>query len=899
MCAFQARIAFAFNRGSRESTRLVAHISEVELRLQHRESPCRTIVALIDYADELGSGYESQLRAGLERECQKRGLHLQFVVGRAIESPDPISAAHNAVYELAYGGGADGTVLIAPGLGSACGVGRLAQFATELKPTALCSLGVELPGIPSITVENQLGMAAVLDHIIEVHGCRRIAFIGGPQKNPDALARLRVYQQVLARHDLPFDPRLIALGEFTFPTGMLATNVLLECGAKFDAIAAANDDMALGAIEALRQHGQRVPRDVRVVGFDDVVTARFSNPPLTTARQPLDKMASLAVEFIVAQWEAQTPPMLTQLPVEVVARRSCGCLFRKGRHSIPPPKAEQSQPRVPQDRTRVAEQIDRILAQSGVACTVTGEELLRSLREQDGGQRDAFSSTLEILLDQAAGGSEFFDDVQNVITLMRDECDAAGATHLQELWDSARCTIALASTRHETEQRAGLELTYRNLLHCGERLSSVPDLDGLRRVLAQELPLVPISDVLIAVNTEECHGLRPIFALRDGEVLQLPGEPIASERFLRLASELLGRRTTLFALPLTFETRNLGAAAFVPDSGLGACAMLREQLGFALNTIQLRQEIARRTALHERSVQERVAATARMETLSVMAGGVAHDLNSALSPLVALPDAILNLLDRLGVENSADGQRLRSYVGTIKSAASRATETIRDLMTLGRQGRTPKTPLDLNWVAASCVSAEPSLTMQPESDPIEVQVDLVRQPLLVNASQYHIERAISNLIRNAVEALGGRGTLTVRTAVARFEKPAGSLEPVAPGEYALLAVSDTGPGIPRDLLSRVFEPFFSNKTLRDSSGSGLGLSIVHGVVKEHEGYIDVSSEHGRGTTFTLYFPLVSTSSSAARAPEDSHVAASTGQAGSSAESDPPSAASVRKRIDAA
>jgi hypothetical protein len=80
-------------------------------------------------------------------------------------------------------------------------------------------------------------------------------------------------------------------------------------------------------------------------------------------------------------------------------------------------------------------------------------------------------------------------------------------------------------------------------------------------------------------------------------------------------------------------------------------------------------------------------------------------------------------------------------------------------------------------------------------------------------------------------------------------------ETVAPGDYAIVAVSDTGPGIPADMIGRVFEPFFTNKKLRDSSGSGLGLSIVHGVVKEHEGFVDVASEIGRGTTFTLYFPL--------------------------------------------
>ena len=416
---------------------------------------------------------------------------------------------------------------------------------------------------------------------------------------------------------------------------------------------------------------------------------------------------------------------------------------------------------------------------------------------------------------------------------------------------------------------------------------------------SQELPLVPINDLFVAVRSPEGQGLRPIIGIRDGRSVEIPEASVDTTHFLQLVHGYFDRRMTALVLPLTFETKYLGAAVIVPQSGLGACAMLREQISFALNTIELHEELAKRTALHERSVQERTAATARMETLSVIAGGVAHDLNSVLSPLVALPDVILSLVSQLGVDSLPEGQRLRGYVGTIKLAASRATETIRDLMTLGRQGRTSKMRLDLSCVAASCVDAESLLAQRLEGANVRVELDLSPQPLFVNASQYHIERAISNLIRNAVEAIGDRGTLTVRTAIARFDRPARGLEPVAPGEYALVGISDTGPGIPRELLNRVFEPFFTNKTLRDSSGSGLGLSIVRGVVKEHEGYIDVSSEQGRGTTFTLYFPLAQSSSTTVSGPCVSEAPVSAASESSAQAPDEPSPVSTGKRIDAA
>jgi phosphoserine phosphatase RsbU/P len=892
----------AFERISRESNQKVASVPEIDEHSQRRAAPRKTIAVLVDYVNHLGAGYEAQLRLGFERACLKHDVNLLFVVGRHLDSPDPMSAVHNGVYQLVFGGGVDGAILVAAGLGSVCGVDRLVRLTTEMQPTSLCSLGIELPGVPSIVIENHLGMAAVLEHLIDVHGCRRMAFIGGPQKNPDAIARFQVYRQVLAQYDLPFSPELVALGDFTFPTGMLAANVLLECGAKFEAIVAANDEMALGAIEALRQRAMRVPRDMRVVGFDDLVTARFSNPPLTTARQPLEKMAALAIEHIVAQWAGRQAPALTRLPVEVVARRSCGCLFRKGRHSMPCPAPRESQTGIltKEDSARLAAQMDQILTQSGVATAVTGEQLLQAVNGEFKGQRDAFLTALDTLLDQAGHCNEFFDDVQMVVTLMRDEFNSVGATQFEDLWDTARRTIALANTRSQSEQRSNIELKYYELLRCGERFSGVPSFEALKRAMAEELPLIPINDVLIAKSVRgQFNMLEPFVGLRDGIPITLLQTRVQASQLLTIAKRYFDQRLTAFAFPLTFETEYLGAALFGSQVGLGVSGMLREQISFALKTIELHEELAKRTAQHERSVQERVAATTRMETLSVMAGGVAHDLNSALSPLVALPDLILALVNQLGVDASPEGQRLRSYVGTIKSAAFRATQTIRDLMTLGRQGRTSKAPLDLNWVAASCVSAEPSLAMQSEGYRVAVEMRLFPHPLLVNASQYHVERAISNLVRNAVEAIGENGTLTVCTSVAHIEKPVGEHETVAPGEYAMLVVSDTGPGIPRDLIARVFEPFFSNKILRDSSGSGLGLSIVHGVVKEHEGFIDVSSEQGQGTTFTLYFPLAKippTVASGSGESETSNPEATLAATGDATEA---ASSSIPGRIDAA
>jgi signal transduction histidine kinase/ActR/RegA family two-component response regulator len=298
----------------------------------------------------------------------------------------------------------------------------------------------------------------------------------------------------------------------------------------------------------------------------------------------------------------------------------------------------------------------------------------------------------------------------------------------------------------------------------------------------------------------------------------------------------------------------LGVAAIDYLDGIDTFAPFRSEITLVLRSIHLSQDLVQETMLRERSVQERLATTQRMEALSVLAGGVAHDLNNALGPLVVLPELILDDLGRLQV-SSHELDDLRADVENIRCASLRAAQTIKDLLTLGRQGRTARQSLDLGSVVNSCL-AESSLRFANESKlSASMLTELCPDVLPVMGAESQLARAVANLIRNAVEATANHGQVTVATSRIEVTAPTGTYENIPPGSYALLSVSDDGCGIQAENLSRLFEPFFTTKPAGERSGSGLGLAIVHGVVKEHEGYIDVRSVPGRGTTFALYFPL--------------------------------------------
>lgn len=179
--------------------------------------------------------------------------------------------------------------------------------------------------IPSILIENTRGAQQIVEHMIAAHGRRRIAFLRGQAKNEDSSWREHGYRQALAAHGLACDPALIGSGDYDEQIAYTTVAGWLAAGLRFDAIFAADDTSANGALAALLQGGVRVPHDVALVGFDDVLAARYMNPPLTTVRAPMREVGQAAVQQLIRLIETGRADHTTLLPTELVLRQSCGC----------------------------------------------------------------------------------------------------------------------------------------------------------------------------------------------------------------------------------------------------------------------------------------------------------------------------------------------------------------------------------------------------------------------------------------------------------------------------------------------------------------------------------------------------------------------------------------------
>jgi PAS domain S-box-containing protein len=264
-------------------------------------------------------------------------------------------------------------------------------------------------------------------------------------------------------------------------------------------------------------------------------------------------------------------------------------------------------------------------------------------------------------------------------------------------------------------------------------------------------------------------------------------------------------------------------------------------------TITFIQDISKRKEAEEtlRENEEKLARLKKMESLGMLAGGVAHDLNNVLSGIVGYPELIL--------QNLSKDSELRKPLETIRASGQRATAIVKDLLTVARGVAKTKKPLNLNHVIKDYLSSPEYERLREHHLSITVSTDLNPDLLNISAAYDHVRKVVMNLVSNAVEAIEEKGKVTLSTFNRSIDRPLKGYDEILAGDYAVIAVSDDGPGISTDDLSRIFEPFYTKKVM-GRSGTGLGLAVVWNVVQDHKGYINVTTGRS-GTTFELYFPI--------------------------------------------
>jgi two-component system cell cycle sensor histidine kinase/response regulator CckA len=249
-----------------------------------------------------------------------------------------------------------------------------------------------------------------------------------------------------------------------------------------------------------------------------------------------------------------------------------------------------------------------------------------------------------------------------------------------------------------------------------------------------------------------------------------------------------------------------------------------------------------RDITEKKAIQEQLMHSQKMESIGQLAGGIAHNFNNLLTAILGYAELLKEYSD---LDNDS-----KQKVNSIESSARKAGILVSKLLSFSRKETSEVLPLNLNDVINDSVKLFEGVLDKK----IGLKTNLSNNIPTLEGDPNQLEQVIMNLMVNARDAMPDGGLITIKTSLAEIERDRFNMPSyIIPGKYVLLTISDTGCGIPKEITNRIFEPFFTTK--EKGKGTGLGLAMVYGVIKDHKGYITVQSEVGKGSTFDVYLPV--------------------------------------------
>lgn len=851
---------------------------------------------------------------GMVETAQARGVDLLCFPGGEVQHPEDIGrtagkyTARNAIYDLVDRESLDGLVVWGSSLGYYAGPEATYNFCRRFEPLPLVSIGVALPGIPGVVLDSYGGMRTALAHLIEVHGRRHLAFIRGPLTHREAGERYRSYCDTLAAYGIPFDPALVsppylwvqADGTELQVNGAEAIRLFLEDRhVSFDAVIAASDTFALGAVPALQAHGLQVPEQVSVIGFDDRPASRVLTPPLTTLKISMQERGRQALTMLLARLAGESVPSEISLPAQLIIRRSCGCfdpaVVRAGSLPASPDVLESrlqpvSEPLESRARSAIASDPDLsgipakdqadvqalravVIAAINRDLEAIGEPVHRGqmlldayLAELEGGAADSFLVTLDAILRQTVDAGGEVGAWQGVISTLREQMPQQwiGHTekhrHAENLWHQARVLIGERTWRAQADVNRHATQQSDRLHAIGRSLTLAVDVPELMDILARELPAMGIGSCAMALYEDPqtpTGACRLVLAYDERGRADLPagGEvwpaPVLASGGLLITPRAAAQGDSPHSIvvePLNCRDEPLGFIMLDGSRSEGQVyRILREQIGSALKGVLLLQENVRlyhaALAAQEAAQEKQHLAEEANRLKSRFLSMVSHELRTPLILLEGLSEMMLR--EGLGSRPPLPAS-YRQDLARIGATAQQLGGLVRDVLDLARsqvgQLRLATKPLDMATVLRPTILVGEQMA---RSKGLDWQVEIAADLPEVCGDGARLQEVTLNLISNAVK-FTAHGEVRLRID--------------SGGGGVTVSVSDTGLGVPLDEQEAIFDEFRQSErtATRGFGGLGVGLAICRQIVRLHGGEIGVRSsglEDG-GSTFYYHLPAI-------------------------------------------
>jgi signal transduction histidine kinase/DNA-binding LacI/PurR family transcriptional regulator/CheY-like chemotaxis protein len=692
---------------------------------------------------------------------------------------------------------------------------------------------------PTIAADNTGGIFEAVNHLAH-HGHRRIAFLAGSSDDMqgDTGDRLRAFQSALATYGLENDPKIVAYGRHVYDGGYAAIRQIMDSGASFSAVLASNDEMALGAMQALKEMGLRIPQDVAVIGFDNRLEGAEHEPSLSSIQVPLFHMGYRAVKILLEQIESgDEPASITQVKTHLIVRESCGCRKEEsftGFHPITL-QLSSSGDLTPLVQAMTAAVLSQTQSLTNEECQTFCQELATTfftgVQHKD---PSAFQTTLKAVLKRAASGENELHVWQEVISLIRKAHIQNNVDPSEQLWgkdllDEGRQMISAQMQQQHRQYAADQRWTSSRLSLLTADLMAVFDEEQIYKILAHHLSDMGIKRGITVLFEGEDGN--PIACSTTRNLIHPDHPPIRFSTKDFPPEEMFNPKEplTLALIPLVAPSGQLGFATFSTEH-FELYGAIVQQIGGALNTTRLYRQAmdGQRLAEEANRMKSRFLST------------ISHELRLPVNLILGVSEMVLKESDEssssLPESTRKDVERIHAYsqhlgglIGDVIDLATNDAGQLRlnnELVDLGKtlriaaeSGRQLAADKGLEWEA-----------LMPETGP------------WVWGDGTRLRQIALNLINNAIK-------FTERGCV--------KLQIEDCGESVIVSVHDTGLGISTEEREMIFNEFHQSErsVSKGYGGLGLGLAICKRLVEMQGGEIGVHSSNDEGAGSTFYFRL--------------------------------------------
>lgn len=776
---------------------------------------------------------EINLWHGVADRAQERNINLICFSGGFPHWQQQFESQKNILFNIAGQQNVKGLLIWTNILSHTLDPVSLKAFCLHYAPLPIVSMGTVLPSIPSIRIDMREGMSKLLSHLIEEHGRRRIAFLRGMEVSQDAEDRYQAYCETLAQYDLPLDPDLVVLGDFRRSSGITAVEQLIDSHpSSFDALVSANDNMAIGAMQALQSRGIRIPEDVIVVGFDDIEETTAIVPSLTTVRAPWYTLGNKSIDLILLNMAGDPLPDQVLLSTELVLRQSCGCQSLVS-SSLPPIELHQG----------AGSTLSAIVSAHGLDARQSIELVDRFINDAQvrGEAPDFFIKTLEEILAQIPSGTEVIEwlEILGVIqsrlkSLFQSQEEIIKA---HELLEKGYTMIGEMAHRRQLHQRLEEENQTDRLNRIVQTMLTTYDIETLMKLLAVELPGLGIHTCFLSLYDEK--GDPPSWSrliLACSEKGRIPLDP-GGIRFPTLQLVPTGlfpknRRITFDVEAIYFQDEQIGFVLFEigPRDG-NVYTTLRGYLSSALKNARLVQV----------ALEAEAKAIKADQLKTHLLANVSHELRTPINIILGLSQIGLSSHNSYGIELPPQLLKDLEY---IYDSGEHLVRLINDLLDMSR-AEIGELDLCFEPVLPHSLLKEVFETFNETSISKQREVSLFLEipehlPIL-HADPVRLCQILLNLLSNALK-FTRQGKIVLG---AEVQLP-----------HLHIWVTDTGSGISPEFQESIFEPFVKvEQAGQRNQGIGLGLSITRRLILLHGGSITLDSQPGQGSTFHVYIPL--------------------------------------------